>query len=199
MTQVEDPNKHNTEGHIKWFDNLGTGNEKYRFLSNFYEGEPLLVWQDTRAWTNEALFAAFKCSNMDDFMAILTERNPGTAKSMGRKVQLREDWEQIKYDVMMFGLRLKYSPEREEAKRLLATGDAFLQEGTYWQDRVWGTDMRAVGEPGRNWLGTMLMARRAELKAEVVHGATHNTAVANFDWLLKKPASKFLREYFNLK
>ena len=37
--QSTDLNK--TEGLVLWFDDLGTGNEEFRFLSNFYKGEPL--------------------------------------------------------------------------------------------------------------------------------------------------------------
>jgi predicted NAD-dependent protein-ADP-ribosyltransferase YbiA (DUF1768 family) len=60
-------------------------------------------------------------------------------------------------------LARKFHPAREEAQMLLDTGDAQLVEGTYWHDQVWGVDITTG--IGRNWLGTLLMARRAELRA----------------------------------
>ena len=45
--------------------------------------------------------------------------------------------------------------------RLLATGDAELIEGNTWGDRYWGI----VNGAGENRLGTLLMDRRAELRA----------------------------------
>lgn len=192
-----DPNTLNKPGHIKWFDDLGTGNEKYRWASNFYAGQPLTFpWladpEEIFAWTNEAHFAAWKTDNLTDFLRILTERDPGKAKTMGRTVHLRPDWEEIKYDAMMYGLRLKFTLAREEGQLLLNTGTALLQEGTFWHDPHWGTILQEEGEPGRNWLGTMLMARRAELQAETEHGATHDTAAGNLKWLLSRKHSAFL-------
>lgn len=196
MTKHRDLMALNTPEHIKWFDDLGPGNEKYRFLSNFYEGSPLTLPlfdpEKVYAWTGEAFFAAWKANDSETFLEIFTERDPRKARSLGRKCDLRPDWEQIKYDVMMLTLRLKFDLDREEGKRLLATGNAFLQEGTYWGDDVWGTKLQEKGEPGRNWLGTMLMAVRAELKAETVFGASHNTIYSTLQWLVSRKPSAFL-------
>lgn len=178
---------------IDWFDDLGTGNEKYRFLSNFYEGEPITVSGlgeildlpvEAQFQTGEHLFQAFKARSRKDFLAIgmakartvpytdkagkkqtYTESAPGMAKALGRALPLRADWEQIKFDVMALTVRAKFASGREEAERLLATGDAYLQEGTWWGDDTWGVLLDEEGRPGRNWLGTLLMMRRAELRS----------------------------------
>lgn len=83
----------------------------------------------------------------------------GEAKKIGRRLALRPDWESVKLDVMLALLRAKFtfSPLRA---RLLATGDAHLEEGNYWGDRFWGV---CRGE-GQNHLGRLLMQVRAEIQ-----------------------------------
>lgn len=189
---------------IDWFDDLGSGNEEFRFLSNFYEGAPLVV-PGMSAFgvefvTGEHMFAAFKATSAADFMAIATaqaqeinygttkkpklkmESAPGVAKAMGRSIKLRPDWDDVRLDVMALVLRTKFTLHREEGKRLFATGSAYLQEGTWWNDRVWGVDLSSPGRPGRNWLGTLLMARRAELRVQKDTGFMHDTGWHNLTY-----------------
>lgn len=163
----------NTEALVLWFDDLGTGNEAYRFLSNFYAGDPIVLpgvthpGTDTAAefQTGEHAFQALKTTHADEFLSILEAEDPNEAKYRGRTCTLRPDWEEVKYDVMCAVVRAKFTLRREEGLRLLETGDKLLVEGTYWNDSVWGVDLKNNGIPGRNWLGTILMARRAELRA----------------------------------
>jgi ribA/ribD-fused uncharacterized protein len=176
---------------ISWFDDFEGPNE-WRFLSNFYVGAPLLYRSFSFA-SGEHMFQAFKASSVADMHTINAGETPSEAKANGRHyLRLRPDWERVKFDVMRLVLRTKFQAGREEAALLLATGDALLVEGTMWGDRVWGVDLKAgrakreeewgrapagpplawePGEgwehsPGRNWLGVLLMARRAELYAE---------------------------------
>ena len=44
--------------------------------------------------------------------------------------------------------------------KLLATGDAYLEEGNTWGDRIWGT----VDGQGENRLGKILMQVRDEAR-----------------------------------
>lgn len=166
MTQL------NRNGAIVWFDDFD-GPNRHSFLSNFYVGDPLYVNMigDEPYATGEHLFAALKTTNVHDHVRVRDEATPQGAKTLGRRVQLRDDWERIKYDVMRLVLRVKFSADRPEARMLVNTGDALLVEGTNWNDRVWGVDVRRDEPyPGRNWLGTLLMARRAELRALEVCG-----------------------------
>ena len=77
-----------------------------------------------------------------------------------RQNLLRPDWEEIKDEVMLQVLRMKFSQNPEIAKELLATGDALLIEHTrnddYWADGGDGS--------GKNKLGLLLMQVREELK-----------------------------------
>lgn len=184
----------NTEAMCLWFDDLGTGNEKHRFLSNFYEGEtiklPGVTWEALltacgkadhldrlKDWrglipfkTGEHAFAAMKFWGTDytHFYDIVVAPDPNSAKALGRsrKHPIRTDWEIAKLDVMAAVTRVKYTLDRAEGNMLLDTDDKLLVEGTLWGDEVWGVDLTVAGYPGRNWLGTLLMARRAELRAE---------------------------------
>lgn len=160
---------------ISYFDEF-QGSNPYAFLSNFFHGDPL-TWQGRTYATGEHLFAALKADNDHDHERIRLSPGPGGAKGLGRSIRIRGDWEKIKYDAMVLVLNLKFTLQRAEGHLLLATGDALLVEGTWWADRVWGVDLSADrrGAPpweryGRNWLGRLLMARRAELRAEQAFG-----------------------------
>jgi ribA/ribD-fused uncharacterized protein len=173
-----DPSTLNQPGkEIVWFDdfNQHEGNDPtntYRFLSNFYVGEPFtlagLRWgpEDDLAQfkTGEHAFQAMKALSEEDFKAIVDSPTPSEAKKLGRtcKTDIAR-WDSIRFDVMAAVVRSKFTLDREEGPLLLATGHALLMEGTQWGDQVWGVDMLKEGWPGRNWLGTLLMARRAEL------------------------------------
>lgn len=177
-------NELNVPGRYMWFDDFGDQvSNPGRFLSNFYVGEPLLMPDGHVFATGEHAYAAYKAEDPRAFLAIAEARTPGDAKAMGRVCTLRPDWELIKLDVMAAVIRCKFTLEREEGALLLGTGDALLIEGTYWRDRVWGVDLQGwtdrdgplIEAPGRNWLGTLLMARRAELFALRDHGWDHRT------------------------
>lgn len=164
------------------------GPNRHRFLSNFYQGGRIAVFGDL--WqTGEHAFQAMKTTDERERDAIRRASSPSAAKRMGRTTELRPDWEAIKYDVMAAVIRAKFRTDREEGAWLINTGDALLVEGTEWGDTVWGTKGRRVEETaqgpdyvvsrGRNWLGTLLMARRAELVAEYKFGIVHATGEAN--------------------
>ena len=163
---------------IDWFDDFD-GPNKFRFLSNFYVGEPIDMNDGHGAVyrTGEHAFAAYKAAALNAWQAIVDAKSPGKAKMLGRRIPLRSDWEEVKYDVMRAVLAAKFSPERAESELLLATGDAMLIEGTDWNDKVWGVT-NGKGN-GRNWLGTLLMAQRAMLRSGM-YPIRINRAVLNF-------------------
>ncbi len=127
----------------------------YFFLSNFYVAP--VVYQGIRFENNEAAFQAAKCpERMRDFCGL----NPQAAKRLGRRVELRPDWEAIKYDVMYQVCKAKFTQNPDLLDKLLSTGDAELVEGNTWGDRVWGV-CNGVGE---NNLGKILMRLRQEFR-----------------------------------
>lgn len=142
-------------------------------LSNFYVHN---------GWTVEHEYQAAKTFNFADALRIRTAPTPGQAKRLGRKVKLREDWEEIKDSIMWVCLQAKFSiPELRDY--LLNTGSAVLIEGNDWGDREWGAcypkgnreiddapeDHRWTREDGvvlvgRNMLGRQLMVIREQLR-----------------------------------
>lgn len=129
----------------------------YRFLSNFYDA-PVTYLGVTYA-NNEAAFQAQKCTD-NTVKAMFANLNPSEAKRLGRNVQLRPDWETVKYDIMYEVCKAKFEQNDDLREMLLDTGDAYLEEGNTWNDRCWGT-CRGVGE---NHLGKILMRIRDELQ-----------------------------------
>lgn len=136
---------------------------EYRFLSNFYES-PLTLPDGRIADTLEHGFQAYKAVYDEDYERILNAPSPGEAKRLGRQVRLRLDWESAKIPLMRRLLAWKFDEGALLARRLLDTENALLVEDNTWGDTFWGV----YDGVGHNWLGHLLMARRAELRAAYV-------------------------------
>lgn len=138
---------------------------KYAFLSNFFPS-PFevdgITFPSVEHW-----FQAYKTTDPTEFKAIATAQTPGKSKRMGRGCQLRPDWEEVKTDVMLSGLRHKFKNPELRAK-LLATGNEELMEGNTWHDNTWGNCVcqKCQNIPGRNMLGMLLMQLRQEIQYE---------------------------------
>lgn len=127
---------------------------KYFFLSNFYQAP--ITYQNLVFENNEAAFQAAKCPDrMNEFCGL----NPSEAKRLGRHVELRSDWEEIKDEVMYQVCKAKFMQHDELRQRLIDTGNAELIEGNTWGDKTWGV-CDGVGE---NRLGKILMRIRTEI------------------------------------
>lgn len=134
---------------------------EHRFLSNFH---PSPVEMNGLTFpTVEHAYQAAKTTVREFQEAIQECDTPGQAKRMGNAITVRKNWEAIKLDVMLACLRQKFG-EGELREKLLATGDAHLEEGNDHGDMYWGT----VHGFGQNWLGKLLMKVRSELRAEEV-------------------------------
>ena len=122
----------------------------YRFLSNFFAAD--VTYNGVTYHNNEAAFQAQKDPRRAEEFMVLT--NPVAAKRLGRKVQLRKDWEKVKVGIMEEIVRNKFSQNPELKEKLLNTGDRLLIEGV--KDNFWGGT--------RNELGKILMKVRMELR-----------------------------------
>jgi ribA/ribD-fused uncharacterized protein len=140
---------------------IGQFTGDYRFLSNFFEGPEPVAWLGFDCPTAEHAYQASKAVRDADREMIALASTAGQAKRAGRNIELRNDWESIKLDVMRHVLAVKVAAGTSLAALLLGTGDQLLVEGNTWNDRFWGV---CKGQ-GRNWLGHLLMARRADLRA----------------------------------
>ena len=135
--------------------------DKHAFLSNFH---PSVVGLDGLLYpTVEHAYQAAKTLEPGLRSAIRMAGTPGYAKRLGQKILLREDWEDVKVEVMLDLLRKKFSHD-DFATRLLATGDATLIEGNDWGDVFWGMTGYPPKRVGQNYLGRLLMQVRGELR-----------------------------------
>jgi ribA/ribD-fused uncharacterized protein len=139
----------------------------YEFLSNFYEAP--VKWQGITYPTSEHAFQAAKVINPVTRMQIAAAPTPGKAKRMGRKVELRADWEQVKENIMYEIIKSKFTQNTYCLLALLATGDADLVEGNDWHDNEWGDCdcPNCQNIEGKNKLGKILMRVREELREEL--------------------------------
>ena len=108
---------------------------EYFFLSNFFYSP--FEFDGEIYSTVEHAFQAAKTFDTEQRQSICLAASPAQAKQMGRAVQLRPDWEQVKFDIMLALLRLKFS-QADLRQKLLDTGDSELIEGNTWGDKVWG-------------------------------------------------------------
>ena len=129
---------------------------EFDWLSNFF---PCKVEFEGLTFDNsEAAFQAAKCLDMKErerFFGL----SGGQAKRLGKKVELRLDWEDVKIDVMREVLKVKFS-NPELAEKLVATGNTQITEGNSWNDTFWGV----CRGKGQNHLGKLLMELRDNLK-----------------------------------
>lgn len=138
--------------------------EEYHFLSNFY---PSPIWENGINYpTNEHYFQASKTNDRIEKVLVAGASSPARAKKYGRTmVTLRPDWEIVKDQVMYIGLKLKFKDE-ELKQKLLATEDAYLEEGNDWHDNHFGNCHCEICKDviGKNVLGILLMKLRDEIR-----------------------------------
>ncbi len=134
---------------------------EYFFLSNFFYSP--FAFDGEIYSTVEHAFQAAKTFDTEQRQGIRLAASPAQAKQMGRAVQLRPDWEQVKFDIMLALLRLKFS-QADLRQKLLDTGDSELIEGNTWGDKVWGCVLYKGQWVGQNHLGKLLMQVRADIR-----------------------------------
>ena len=135
--------------------------ERYFEFTNFAE-YPILL--DDEEWpTTEHYFQAQKFIGTPYFKYIRTLQTPRDAFSLSRQPQvsqwLRDDWEQVKLDIMYKALLAKFFQHSNLRDMLLRTGKKKLIEHTS-NDSYWGDGGNGTGQ---NHLGRLLMKVRSEL------------------------------------
>lgn len=132
---------------------------EYLFLSNFWDAP--VTYKGLTYQNNEAAFQAQKCINEGERVQFTTLRS-NEAKRLGRHVDLRPDWENVKLVIMEEIVRAKFTQNEDLKQLLLNTGDLVLEEGNTWHDTFWGVDAKT--REGRNHLGRILMRIRKDLQ-----------------------------------
>lgn len=134
--------------------------ETYGWLSNFHRCIQIV---DGEIYpTNEHYYQSQKANLKEFHNWIKNAPNPYHAMKAGRtlranKGELKTNWDDIKLEVMLKGLRSKFIDTGLRHK-LLDTGDAYLFENSP-NDRFWGE----VRGEGKNHLGRLLMQVRQEI------------------------------------
>lgn len=132
--------------------------DDYEFLSNFYPCKITIAGYTFPSVENA--YQAMKCANPNDYAQFINI-GPAEAKKLGRKVQLRSDWEQIKYNVMRQLLDLKFQ-DKVLLKMLQDTAPESIVEGNYWHDNYWGICQcdKCKDKIKYNHLGELLQRKR---------------------------------------
>jgi ribA/ribD-fused uncharacterized protein len=135
--------------------------DEFGWLSNFERSVQIVDGYEYP--TNEHYYQAMKASSEEFRQWIASAPHPFAAMKAGRSLrpeasELRPDWDEIKFDIMLKGLRAKYSQNFDLKKKLLDTGDADIHENSP-TDMVWGVK-------GKDMLGKLLMQVRSELRGK---------------------------------
>lgn len=131
--------------------------DEYFFLSNFY---PCNITYKEIIYTNsESCFQGQKdLSRSKEFSNL----SPVQGKRLGRRVNLRKDWNRVRLTIMKEIIRCKFTQNLDLKKKLLEIEDSLLIETNNWNDTYWGV----CRNKGQNNLGKILMKIREEIKKE---------------------------------
>lgn len=134
------------------------------FLSNFY---PCDINIDGIHYPSvEHAFQAMKSCSYLERLKVAQAATPDKAKYLGRRIKLRNDWEDIKNNIMEKCLRKKFSEKNPHLmKKLKDTNKEELIEGNVWHDNYWGDCkcQKCQNKTGLNNLGKLLMKIREGL------------------------------------
>eukprot|EP01062_Namystynia_karyoxenos_P000729 TRINITY_DN10270_c2_g2_i1.p1 TRINITY_DN10270_c2_g2~~TRINITY_DN10270_c2_g2_i1.p1 ORF type:complete len:4220 (+),score=1424.11 TRINITY_DN10270_c2_g2_i1:60-12662(+) len=89
------------------------------------------------------------------------------ARQLGRKYPLREDWDAVKEQVLLVGVRAKFAQNPHLKEKLLSTERCPLHFADA-EDSFWGTALKKDGSPGDNRYGLILERVRDELRSGTV-------------------------------
>lgn len=164
--------------YVVWDDNNVKGFfEDYRYLSNFeicprgvrlYTGDIFESTENAYQFAKHYLHDVKGKFTEEQYVIWSHDRaavylmSPAESKKWGRNIQVRKNWDKIKYDVMMQLVFDKFWRDLKLRKQLIGTGDKHLEELNHWRDEIWGVNCW-TGK-GTNWLGEILMKVRGCLK-----------------------------------
>jgi len=145
--------------------------EDFGGLSNMASGYPLQV-NGVRILTTEALYQSCRFPHRSEVQReIIGQHSPMTAKmkSKPHRKDSRPDWDEVRYKIMRWCLRVKLAQNYEEFGRLLlATRDRPIVEQSR-KDDYWGAKLAdEAGDTlvGQNVLGRLLMELREKLRED---------------------------------
>ena len=137
--------------------------DEYRYLSNFHM-HPIKMPDMITYPSTEHAYQAAKTRDFEVRRLIAQLPTPGQAQRFGQQVELRDDWGEIKLDIMGIANVLKFA-NKELMTKLQSASPKILVEANWWGDRFWGMSW-LVEQPklgvliGQNILGQILMEIR---------------------------------------
>lgn len=126
---------------------------EYYFLSNMYPCK--VIYRGIEFASAESAFQSQKNPLHSNLFIGL---NGYEAKKLGRKVNLRSDWDKVRVSIMEEVLIAKFDSNPELKEKLISTFPNKLYEGNDWNDTFWGI----CNGNGYNHLGRLLMNLRAK-------------------------------------
>jgi ribA/ribD-fused uncharacterized protein len=123
----------------------------FPFLSNFHPCT--IVYNGLNFPSVENAYQAQKCPERAiEFVNITANK----AKCLGKKVQVRPDWDDVKLKIMWDLVHQKF--EDKELLRQLKLIDEPIVEHNWWHDNYWGvcTCNECRNKESHNWLGRIL-------------------------------------------
>lgn len=142
--------------------------EKFGGLSNMAAGYPLQI-NGINIPTSEALYQACRFPHLPSVQReIVGQYSPMIAKKKVQefKSQTRSDWDDIRFKIMRWCLRVKLAQNYETFGMLLqSTKEAQIVEQSY-KDAYWGANPDPINKNhliGQNVLGRLLMELREHL------------------------------------
>ena len=136
------------------------------FCSNFYPCQ--VEFENITYPSSEHAFQAAKTLDLKIRKQIRDLEKAGDTKKMGHTIKLREDWEEVKVDVMKKILINKFKKDSELWLKLKATGTKTLVEYNEWHDNFFGScTCVKCGNKGKNVLGMLLMDIRDRSETKI--------------------------------
>lgn len=132
--------------------------DEYAWLSNFYLCK--IIINGLQYPSVEHAFQAQKSNDPNWKIYCRETINPDKLKIVSKKIDLIENWNNIRESIMFECLKQKFNQEPFKTK-LIATKNMRIQEGNTWGDKFWVVDLN-TGK-GENRLGLMIEKIRIEL------------------------------------
>lgn len=138
--------------------------DEWGVFSNFSDHPVSMInpWTDETQvyWTSEHYFQAMKATSAQAHHYIANTRSATFTKSRGRQTELRLDWSEVSYKVMVDVVRAKAAQHAEMREALAATGTRHIYEDSP-VDAIWGW-RHGDSHHGLNLLGKVLIGVRDE-------------------------------------
>ena len=130
---------------------------EYRWLSNFELCQCSMQGFSFPSVENAYQAAKVKSEHWTSLQNCSPAESKKIWKTLAKVNETAKQWDARKYQIMAQLVFDKFLNNIELRKKLLETGDRYLEEINHWNDQYWGVDWKKGGE---NNLGQILMQTR---------------------------------------